>query len=432
MPAPTIEVPYSQTVSTSGGTAPYSYSISAGALPAGLTLSTTGVLSGTATAAGSFNFTVTAKDSDSFTATQAYSLTIAAPTITLTPATLPAGELGAPYSSQAITASGGVSPYTYKVSSGALPNGLTLSSTGVLSGTPTLANTYSFTIVATDGSSGTYSGSNAYSILIAKQPSLTAVSASSASATPGQSVTLTATVSASVTGTATVPSGTVTFYNNGTPLMSEPVTSGVAQLTTLPPAGTTATITATYSGDGNFLGSTSSNSASVVGAPLNFSFTNTGTSAYTAAPGAVATYSFALTPMYGSYPSTVSFSIAGLPAGATANFTPSTIAADAGATSVVMTVQTAAATAQNRNLPFGRGIMLALLFLPLLSKRRVREKLRGKMLLLVLLMAGLTATLTGCGSTNGFMQQSPQTYTLIMTATSGALQHSQTVTLIVQ
>ena len=62
----------------------------------------------------------------------------------------------------------------------------------------------------------------------------------------------------------------------------------------------------------------------------------------------------------------------------------------------------------------------------------VREKMKSRMLLLVLLMAGMTATLTGCGSTNGFLLQSPQTYTLTVTATSATLAHSQTITLIVQ
>ena len=56
----------------------------------------------------------------------------------------------------------------------------------------------------------------------------------------------------------------------------------------------------------------------------------------------------------------------------------------------------------------------------------------GRMLLLVLLMAGMTATLTGCGSQNSLPAQSPQTYTLTVIATSGTVQHSQTVTLIVQ
>jgi hypothetical protein len=82
----------------------------------------------------------------------------------------------------------------------------------------------------------------------------------------------------------------------------------------------------------------------------------------------------------------------------------------------VSPVQTTSATAHNGS-PFGCGIVLALLLLPFAGKRRVREKLKGRMLLM-LLLAGLTATLTGCGSTNG--SQSPQTDTLTVTATSDA------------
>ena len=77
-------------------------------------------------------------------------------------------------------------------------------------------------------------------------------------------------------------------------------------------------------------------------------------------------------------------------------------------------------------------MVLALLLLPFGMKRRVREKLKGRMLLLVLLLAGMTAAVTGCGASNGFMLQSPGTYTLTVTASSGTLQHSQIVTLIVQ
>jgi CSLREA domain-containing protein len=430
LPLPTVGVAYSQTLSASGGIAPYTYSISAGALPSGLTLSATGVISGTATASRTFNFTVTAKDSDNFTATQAYSFTIAAPTIALTPVTLPPPTVGVAYS-QTLSASGGIAPYTYSISAGALPAGLTLSTTGVISGTATSAGTFNFAVTAKD--SGGFTATRAYSIAVARQASQTTVSASPSVASPAQTIALTATVSATVAGTSVMPSGTVTFLENGTQLGTGTLLGGTAQLV-LPslPAGASAVITATYAGDGNFLASTSSNSATVVVSVFDFTFTTTGTNAYTAAPGATATYNFALAPLYGSYLGPVSFRVTGLPAGATASFTPSTVAVGGGATPVVMMVQTASAIAQNHNIPFDRGIVLALLFLPFAAKRSVREKLKGRMLLLVLLMTGLTATLTGCGSQNGFLLQSPQTETLTVTATSGTLQHSQTVTLIVQ
>jgi hypothetical protein len=172
--------------------------------------------------------------------------------------------------------------------------------------------------------------------------------------------------------------------------------------------------------------------AAVGTAPLDFTFTNTGASAFRVAPRAVAMYSFGLSPLNGTYASPVSFSVTGLPTGATASFTPSMVAAGGGATTVVMTVQTAAATAQNSHSPFGRGIVLALLLLPFGMKHSLRKKLNGKMLLLLLLLAGTTAAMSGCGSGSGLLLQRPQTYTLTVTATSGTFVHSQTVTLIVQ
>jgi YVTN family beta-propeller protein len=420
--SPTVGVTYNQTLTGSGGIAPYTFSISGGALPGGLGLSSGGVLSGTATAGGPFSFTVTVKDQDGFTVSQAYTVTVGAGAGTLSFAAIPPKTYGNPaFTVMASSASTGA--ITYSVSGPATIN----ASTGAV----TLTGAGQLMLEASQAATASYGSATAQTMVsVGKQASMTVVSASVASATPAQTVTLTAQVTPSVLGS---PTGTVTFFDNGTALMSEPVTGGVAQLTTLLPAGATDVITATYSGDGNFLGGTSSNSATVMVVSLDFTFTNTGASSFTAAPGAVATYSFGLSPLFGNYAGTVSFSVAGLPAGAMASFTPSSVAAGGGATPVVMTVQTASATAQNKsNSPFGRGIVLAFLLLPLVAKRRVREKLKGRMLLTLLLMAGLTATLTGCGSTNGFLLQSPQTYTLTIAATSGTLQHSQTVTLTVQ
>ncbi len=164
LPNTTVAAAYSATLTATGGNnGPYTFAVTAGALPAGLTLTTGGTLSGTPTAGGTFNFTVRATDSASNVGSRAYTLVVAAPTIAIAPVTLPALTRGTAYS-QTITASGGTGPYTYAVTAGATPAGITLSAAGVLSGTPTTAGSYAFTLTATDNStgSGPYTGSRAY------------------------------------------------------------------------------------------------------------------------------------------------------------------------------------------------------------------------------------------------------------------------------
>ena len=156
-------VAYSQTLSASGGTAPYAFAVTAGALPAGMTLSATGALAGTPTVAGSYNFTATATDANAATGSQAYTLVIAAPTIVIAPPTLPNGQAGVAYS-QTLSATGGVAPYSFAISAGALPPGLSLTSTGLLGGTPTTSGTFNFTVTATDANG--FTGSQAYALTI--------------------------------------------------------------------------------------------------------------------------------------------------------------------------------------------------------------------------------------------------------------------------
>ncbi|MGB6054080.1 MAG: putative Ig domain-containing protein, partial [Burkholderiaceae bacterium] len=155
LPAGTVGTGYAATISASGGVAPYAYSVIAGALPPGMTLSGSGTLSGTPTAAGTFSFTLKAQDALNFSNTHPYSLVIGAPTLTLSPDSLPAATAAAPYSAT-LNAGGGTAPYTYALS-GSLPAGLNLNpATGVLSGTPTAAGSFPITIKATD--SGTSTG----------------------------------------------------------------------------------------------------------------------------------------------------------------------------------------------------------------------------------------------------------------------------------
>jgi hypothetical protein len=144
---------YSRTITGAGGTGPYVFTITAGTLPSGLTLTTAGVLSGTPTTAGTSPVTIRGTDANGCFASVVYSIVIApaavCPVITLSPATLPNGMVGTPYT-QPITASGGTAPYTFAVTTGTLPAGLTLSAAGVLSGTPTTAGTSTVTITGTD------------------------------------------------------------------------------------------------------------------------------------------------------------------------------------------------------------------------------------------------------------------------------------------
>jgi hypothetical protein len=154
LPNGTVGTPYSQTVSASGGTSPYTFSLSSGALPTGLLINAlTGAITGTPTTAGTFTFTITATDATGCSGSRLYEVTIASPgcpAITLSPTTLPPGMAQSPYA-QTVTASGGTAPYTYAISSGALPTGLTINpATGLISGTPIQTGLFNFTVRATD------------------------------------------------------------------------------------------------------------------------------------------------------------------------------------------------------------------------------------------------------------------------------------------
>jgi hypothetical protein len=167
LPNGVVGTAYSQTVTASGGTAPYLFSLSSGALPTGLLLNgATGAITGTPTAAGTFTFTITATDANGCNGSRLYEISIASagcPVITLSPTTLPPGTPLFPYSQQ-ITASGGTPPYTFIIAAGALPSGLVLSSSGLISGAPQQPGIFNVTIRATDLNG--CQGSRAYSLVI--------------------------------------------------------------------------------------------------------------------------------------------------------------------------------------------------------------------------------------------------------------------------
>jgi hypothetical protein len=147
---------YSQQVVANGGVAPLIFTVSAGALPPGLHLNTNGLISGRPTSnGGTFNFSITVTDQGNppLTATQAYTIIVApAPPLSVTTTVLPNAAQGTAYN-EPLSASGGVPPLTWSISSGSLPPGLALTATtGQISGTPTAQGTSQFTVQVTDSS----------------------------------------------------------------------------------------------------------------------------------------------------------------------------------------------------------------------------------------------------------------------------------------
>ena len=151
-----------------------------------------------------------------------------APTITVNPATVADGTVGTAYS-QSLTASNGTAPYSFAVTAGAVPAGLTLATNGALTGTPTAGGSFNFTVTATDANAtnGPFSGARAYTVAIAAGPqSITfPVQAATPTFSAGGTFTIAPTATASSglpvsysslsTGTCTVSGTTVTIVAAG-------------------------------------------------------------------------------------------------------------------------------------------------------------------------------------------------------------------------
>jgi hypothetical protein len=160
LPAGSTGAPYPATsLQAGGGVAPYMWALATGSqLPAGLNLSTAGVISGTPTAAANGSVTFVVTDSTPETAQATLTLTITSsstPSLSLTTTMLPAATLNTAYSAT-LTAAGGDTPYTFSLAGGtSLPAGLTLAPSGAISGTPTKTGSTSFSVQVVDASTPT-------------------------------------------------------------------------------------------------------------------------------------------------------------------------------------------------------------------------------------------------------------------------------------
>jgi hypothetical protein len=223
LPAGTEGTTYNQTIAASGGAGTLTFSITGGALPASLTLSGSGAITGTPTGPNTTsNFTVTVTDSSAAgakTASNAFSITINnPPPPTITTASLAAGVEGTAYS-QTVQATSGLTPYTFSISVGSLPAGLGINAaTGVISGTPTGPNgTVSFTVQVADKSNPVQTGTKALSILINLPPAPTITPATLAAGTEGTAYNQVVTVNGGLAPFTWTPTGTLPAGLSGTP-----------------------------------------------------------------------------------------------------------------------------------------------------------------------------------------------------------------------
>ena len=155
LPAAEAGAAYSQTLTATGGSGTgYTFALTQGDLPPGLMLAANGTLSGSLAsnvAGGYYTFTVTASDSAGATGSNAYSLLVDA-AMSVGPPNLPNVVVNTPYSQQ-FTATGGSGIHSFAITAGSLPPGLTLSPTGLISGTvppTTTPGSYDFTLTVTD------------------------------------------------------------------------------------------------------------------------------------------------------------------------------------------------------------------------------------------------------------------------------------------
>jgi sugar lactone lactonase YvrE len=338
------------------------------------------------------------------------------------------------------------------------------------------AGLYPISALLTGSAAGNYTvavtaATTGANLSITQAPTQTLLSASTSG--PGLGLPVTLTVQATST-TSGVPTGSVTLADGSTTLSVVPLSAGTATFTTSSLALGAHNLCATYSGDSNFLPSSSATAELAVGAASDFTLTATGATSQSIPKGSSATYSFSVAMLGAAMASPIALAVQGVPLGATSSINPSYIPPGGAVTSFTLTIQTPLAALDQRSRPFvadsfpsgpfasgsfapspqnstnsGPQALLALLLLPMigLARRLPHRKFIGRIpsrnlrsSLLVAFAAAsciLFTTLdTGCGNRINPDNESVNStiYTLTVTGTAtgptgAALQHSAIVTL---
>lgn len=262
----------------------------------------------------------------------------------------------------------------------------------------------------------------------------TSLSASPTQTTSGQQVVLSATVSPAPTGS---PNGTVNFYNGTTLLATISAnTSGVASFTTSSlPVGINS-ITAVYSGNAGFAGSTSTNVSVTVLSSATFALSAPQTP-FTLPSGGSVNVTVTVSPVGGAYNKAVSLSTSSLPAGVTASWSAAKVTPGSKAATTVLTIHAATQSSsvpQNRRPGFpltATGMAFGMCLFAGGKRKRFAQLLQAFVVCAVLTSAMI---LTGCAGGLGVAstQTQSQNYTVTITGTSASVQSSTTINLSVQ
>jgi hypothetical protein len=223
----------------------------------------------------------------------------------------------------------------------------------------------------------------------------------------------------------------MTFYDGSTQIGTATVAGGSATFTTTALTAGAHSITATYSGDSNYGPGTSGAVAENI-QDFTLAFAGGGSGTATVPAGGQAVYTLTITPVGGTtVPAGVTLGVTDPPLGMTTSFSPPTVAAGSGTTTVTLKVNLPAKAAnERRGGPLGRGaiaVALGLILLPIAGRLRKARARLWRLGILVLLSPALMTGATGCGGLLG-----AQDFSFTVAANSGALSHTVTAKLTVK
>lgn len=279
---------------------------------------------------------------------------------------------------------------------------------------------------------------------IAQAPTLIALSPSTS--TPGLGQPFTLTIQA-VSTTSGMPTGSVTLLDGATVMSVAPLSGGGLTIGTSTLGLGAHSLRVNYSGDTNFLSSTSAVVAITVGATSDFTLTSTGAISQAVPAGSAATFSFSVAIQGATMASPITFAVQGTPLGATASLSPAYLPPSGAVTNFTLTIQTPLAALKRPSWPSSPGngkisgpVLLGILLFPAigLARRSSPKRWRGLSMIFVAALSCLLLAVAaiGCGDRINTASESvnAKTYTITVTGTATssigtALQHSANVTL---